>query len=41
MLHNQDLPFVLEIIQTKLISKYYNNPLVGHFGIKKIYKLAR
>ena len=30
---------MLETIQIKLISCYYNNFLNGHFGIKKTYEL--
>ena len=35
MLHHQSLSYVLEIIRTELISRHHNNPLEGHFGIKK------
>ena len=35
VLHHQGLPFVLEVIRTELISRYYNDPLIGHFGINK------
>ena len=35
VLHYQELLFVSEIIQRKLISKYHNDFLVGHFGINK------
>ena len=38
--HHQSLPFVPKAIQTELISHYHDNPLVGHFGIKKICKLS-
>lgn len=27
------------IIQTELISKYFDNPLAGHFGIKKTQEM--
>ena len=39
VLHHQGLPYVPEVIQTKFISRYHDNPLAGHFGIKKRYKL--
>ena len=35
VLYHQELPFVPEIIWTKLISWYHNNPLAHHFGIDK------
>ena len=35
LLHHQSLPYVPELIRTKLISRYYDNLLAGHFGIKK------
>ena len=38
VLHYQGLPYVPEIIQTELISRYHNNPWVSHFGIKKIHE---
>ena len=31
--------FVPKAIQMELISHYHKNPLAGHFGIKKTYKL--
>ena len=40
ILHHQGLPYVYEIIKTKLISKHHNDPLVGHFGIKKTQELV-
>ena len=40
VLHHQSLPYIPEIIQTKLISKYHNNLLAGHFGIKKTHELV-
>ena len=40
VLHHQGLPYILEIIRTKLVSKHHNDPLVGHFGIKKIRELV-
>ena len=39
VLHHQGLPYVPEIIRTELISKHHNNPLAGHFGIKKTREL--
>ena len=39
MLHDQGLSFVLKAIQIKLISRHHNNPLAGHFSIKKTCKL--
>ena len=35
VLHYQELLFVLEAIQIKLISWHHDNFLVGHFGINK------
>ena len=40
VLHYQDLFYVPEIIRTKLISKYHDNPLTGHFGIEKTRELV-
>ena len=39
MLHYQRLPFVPEIIRTKLISRHHDNPLAGHFSINKTREL--
>ena len=39
ILHHQGLPFIPKAIQTELISCHHNNPLAGHFGIKKTCKL--
>lgn len=39
MLHQGDLPYVLELIETKLISRHYNESLAGHFRIKKMREL--
>ena len=39
ILHYQSLLFVPKAIWTELISRYYNNPLTGHFAIEKSYKL--
>ena len=38
MLYYQKLLFIPKIIQTKLISQYYNYLLVKHFGINKTRK---
>ena len=39
VLHHQVLPFVPEAIQTELISRHYNDPLAGYFGIDKTKEL--
>ena len=39
VLYYQELPFVPEIIQKKLISRHYDNLLAGFFGINKIREL--
>ena len=39
VLHHQGLLFVLEAIQIKLISCHHNDPLAGHFDIKKTCEL--
>lgn len=39
LLYWESLSYIFEVIWTKLISKHHNNPLVGYFGIKKIWKL--
>ena len=39
ILYHKGLLYVLEIIQTELISKHQHNLLVGHFSIEKILKL--
>ena len=31
---------ISEIIRIELINRHHNDPLVGHFGIKKIRKLV-
>ena len=38
VLHHQELLFLPKIIWTKLINQYYNNLLVGYFGIDKTKK---
>ena len=40
VLHHQGLPYVPEIIRTELISRHHDNPLAGHFGIKKTRELV-
>ena len=40
MLHQENLPYIPEVIRMKLISRHYDNPLAGHFGIKKIRELV-
>ena len=37
--HYQDLPYVLKVIYSELISRHHDNPLVGHFGIEKTQEL--
>ena len=39
VLYHQDLLFMPEAIWTKLISRHHDDPLAGHFGIKKSCKL--
>ncbi len=39
VLHYQGLPYIPEVIRMKLISRYHDNPLAGHFGIHKIREL--
>ena len=39
VLYHQGLPYVPEIIQTELISRYHNDPLAGHFAIEKTREL--
>ena len=40
VLHHQSLPYVPEIIRTEFISRYHDDPLVGHFGIEKTRELV-
>ena len=40
VLHHQGLPFVPEAIQTEFISRHYDDPLAGHFGINKTKDLV-
>ena len=35
ILYHQGLPFVPKAIWTEIISRHYDNPLAGHFGIDK------
>lgn len=39
VLYYQSLPYVLEVIHTELISWHYDEHLVDHFGIEKIWEL--
>ncbi len=39
VLYYQGLPYVLKVICSELISRHHNNPLAGHFGIKKTREL--
>ncbi len=39
VLNYQRLFYVPEVIRTELISKHYDDPLVGHFGINKTREL--
>ncbi len=39
VLHYQGLPYVPKVIRSELISRHHDDPLAGHFGIKKIHKL--
>ena len=39
MLYYQDFLYILKIIYSKLINRYYNNLLTGNFKIKKPHKL--
>ena len=39
VLYHQGLPYVLEIISTELISSYHDDPLAGHFVVKKTREL--
>ena len=40
ILHHQGLLYISEIIRTELISRHYDEPLTGHFGIEKTQKLV-
>ncbi len=39
VLCHQGLPYMPEIIRTKLISRHYDDRLAGHFGIDKTQEL--
>ncbi len=39
VLNYQDLPYVLKVIYSELISRHYNNPLAGYFGREKTQEL--
>ena len=39
VLYYLSLPYISKIICSELINRYHNNPLVGHFSIKKTQKL--
>ena len=39
VLYHQGLPFVPKPSQTKLICRHHDDPLAGHFGIKKTCEL--
>ena len=41
VLQYQKLPYVSEIIRSKLINCHHNDPLAGHFGIDKTKRLVR
>lgn len=40
MLYHQGLPYIPEIIRTKLISRHHNDPLAGRFGFEKTRELV-
>ena len=40
ILNHKDLPYIPEIIKTKRINKHHDDPLAGHFSIKKTQKLV-
>ena len=39
VLHFQGFLYIPKVIRSELIGKHYNDPLAGHFGIKKIQEL--
>ena len=39
VLEYQGLPYVPEIIRSEVISRHYDDPLAGHFGIDKTREL--
>ena len=40
ILHHQGLLYIPEIIRTELISRHYDDPLAGYFGIEKTRELV-
>ena len=40
VLHRNDLPYLPEIIRTKIISRHYDDALVSHFGVEKSRELV-
>ena len=40
VLHYQGVPYVPKIIRSEVISRHYNDLLVGHFGIDKTKELV-
>ncbi len=39
VLHYQGLSYVPKVIRSELISRYYDDPLAGHFAIEKTREL--
>lgn len=39
VLYYQGFRYIPKVIHSELISRHYNNPLIGHFGIEKTWKL--
>ncbi len=39
MFNYQGLSYVSKVIRSELISRHYDDPLVGHFGIEKSWEL--
>ncbi len=39
VLHYQSLSYVPKVIHLELISRHYNDPLAGHFGLEKTCKV--
>ena len=40
VLQYRGLPYIPEINRSEIISRYHNDPLVGHFGINKTRELV-
>ena len=40
VLRREGFPYLPEIIRTEIISRHYNDPLVGHFGVEKTRELV-